>query len=112
MHPIRLEIYKFVSETPGSHLYEIIDNLEIPQGTITWHLRKMSESGLIDTVKIGGRRAFFSKALRGVDTEQAFAMLKSNKAKEIFLYILIYTIDYKQLTKSYFHLLVDYNTRI
>ncbi|MHA1911458.1 MAG: winged helix-turn-helix transcriptional regulator [Candidatus Kariarchaeaceae archaeon] len=95
MHPIRLEIYKFVSETPGSHLYEIIDNLEIPQGTITWHLRKMSESGLIDTVKIGGRRAFFSKALRGVDTEQAFAMLKSNKAKEIFLYIVKNTSCYQ-----------------
>jgi len=95
MHPIRLEIYKFVSETPGSHLYEIIDNLEIPQGTITWHLRKMSESGLIDTVKIGGRRAFFSKALRGVDAEQAFAILKSEKAKEIFLYIIKNTSCYQ-----------------
>jgi DNA-binding transcriptional ArsR family regulator len=87
MHPIRLEIYKFVSESPGSHLYEIVDTLDIPQGTITWHLRKMSKSGLIDTVKIGGRRAFFSKALRGVNTEQAFAVLKSKKAREIFLYI-------------------------
>lgn len=87
MHPIRLEIYKFVSETPGSHLFEIVNNLEIPQGTISWHLRKMSESGLIDTVKIGGRRAFFSKALRGVNVEQAFAVLKSENAKEIFLYI-------------------------
>jgi len=88
MHPIRLEIYKFVSETPGSHLYEMVDSLDIPQGTITWHLRKMSESGLIDTVKIGGRRAFFSKALRGINTEQAFAVLKSKKAREIFLYII------------------------
>jgi DNA-binding transcriptional ArsR family regulator len=95
MHPVRLEIYKFVSETPGSRLYEIIDNLDIPQGTITWHLRKMSESGLIDTVKIGGRRVFFSKALRGVDTEQAFAILKSEKAKEIFLYIIKNTSCYQ-----------------
>lgn len=88
MHPVRREIYKIVSESPGSYFFEIASALELPHGTVSWHLKKLEESELVDTMRFAGRRVFFSKALRSQEVEKAFVVLRSEATQEVFSYIL------------------------
>jgi len=88
MHPVRRDIYKIVSESPGSYFFEIASALELPHGTVSWHLKKLEEAGLLDTMRFAGRRVFFSKALRSKAVEKAFVVLRSEATQDVFTYIL------------------------
>lgn len=88
MHPVRRNIYRIVSESPGSYFFEIASALELPHGTVSWHLKKLETSGLIGTMRFAGRRVFFSEALRSEDVEKAFVVLKSKATQNVFTYVL------------------------
>ncbi len=88
MHPVRRNIYRIVSESPGSYFFEIASALELPHGTVSWHLKKLETSGLIGTLRFAGRRVFFSEALRSEDVEKAFVVLKSKATQNVFTYVL------------------------
>lgn len=88
MHPVRREIFKIVSESPGSYFFEIASALELPYGTVSWHLKKLEMSGLVDTMRFAGRRVFFSKGLRRPEVEKAFVVLRSTATQQVFMYIL------------------------
>lgn len=88
MHPVRREIYKIVSETPGSYFFEIASALELPHGTVSWHLKKLEAAGLVDTMRFAGRRVFFSQALRSKEVEKAFVVLRSEPTQQVFTFIL------------------------
>ncbi len=88
MHPVRRSIYRIVSETPGSYFFEIASTLDLPHGTVSWHLKKLATAGLIDTMRFAGRRVFFSKALRSEAVEKAFVVLKSKATQDVFTYVL------------------------
>lgn len=88
MHPVRRNIYRIVSESPGSYFFEIASALELPHGTVSWHLKKLETSGLIGTMRFAGRRVFFSEALRSEDIEKAFVVLKSKATQNVFMYVL------------------------
>ncbi|MHA2090126.1 MAG: winged helix-turn-helix transcriptional regulator [Candidatus Kariarchaeaceae archaeon] len=88
MHPVRRSIYQIVSESPGSYFFEIASALELPHGTVSWHLKKLETSGLIDTMRFAGRRVFFSKALRNEEVEKAFVVLRSDATQQVFSYVL------------------------
>ena len=88
MHPVRREIFRIVSESPGSYFFEIASALELPYGTASWHLKKLEDSGLVDTIRFAGRRVFFSKGLRSEDVEKAFVVLRSKATQQVFTYIM------------------------
>jgi DNA-binding transcriptional ArsR family regulator len=88
MHPVRRDIYKIVSESPGSYFFEIASTLELPHGTAAWHLKKLEDANLVDTMRFAGRRVYFSKALRNKEVEKAFVVLRSKATRQIFTYIL------------------------
>ena len=88
LHPLRREIYKIVSEFPGSYFFEIASALDLPHGTVSWHLKKLEKAGLVSTIKYGGRRIYFSKALRTPEIERAFVVLRSKATQQVFEYIL------------------------
>lgn len=88
MHPLRREIYRIVSESPGSYFFEIASALELPHGTVSWHLKKLEAAGLVSTMRFAGRRVFFSKALRSQAVEKAFVVLRSVATQQVFTYIL------------------------
>lgn len=87
LHPLRREIYRLVCETPGTYFFEISNVLNAPHGTVNWHLRKLEKAGLIKSIKFGGKRIFYPSSLRTVEVEKAFAVLKHETAREIFLFI-------------------------
>ena len=88
MHPLRREIYRIVSESPGSYFFEIASALELPHGTVSWHLKKLESAGLVGTMRFAGRRVFFSKALRNAEVEKAFVVLRSKATQQVFAYVL------------------------
>ena len=84
MHPVRREIYKIVSESPGSYFFEIASALELSHGTAAWHLKKLEAANLVNTLRFAGRRVYFSKNLRTEDVEKAFVVLRSKATQQVF----------------------------
>jgi len=87
MHPMRRRIYSIVCENPGTYFYKIGESLEIPTGTLAWHLKKMERNGLIGTIKYSGRRIFFPVGLRSPDVEKIFMVLQNDANRRIFQYV-------------------------
>ncbi len=87
MHPVRREIYKIVSESPGNYFFDIANELQLPHGTAFWHLKKLEDAGLVKSIKFAGKRLFFSTSLRGEEIEKAFVVLKSEATQHVFQYI-------------------------
>jgi len=87
MHPVRREIYKIVSETPGNYFFDIANELQLPHGTAFWHLKKLEDAGLVKSMKFAGKRLFYSTSLRGEEIEKAFVILKSEATQQVFQYI-------------------------
>lgn len=88
LHPLRREIYRLVCETPGVYFFELSSALTAPHGTVNWHLRKLEEASLINSLKFGGKRVFYSRNLRSEDVEKAFVVLKHITARKVFAYIM------------------------
>ncbi|MHA1681190.1 MAG: winged helix-turn-helix transcriptional regulator [Promethearchaeota archaeon] len=102
LHPIRRAIFKIICENPGSYFYDLTkefgtssDNPSSP-ATVQWHLRKLMNAGLIDTVKHGGKRVFYPKGLRDKEVEKAYTILRNETAREIFLYIVNHENAYQK----------------
>ncbi|MFX0114234.1 MAG: winged helix-turn-helix transcriptional regulator [Candidatus Hodarchaeota archaeon] len=87
MHPARRRIYSLVCESPGTYFHRIGEVLDIPAGTLAWHLKKLQENGLIGTIKHGGRRIFFPIGLRSPEAEKIFTVLLNDTTRRIFLYV-------------------------
>ncbi len=106
MHPLRRKIYQIISESPGSYFFEIASELDLPHGTVAWHLKKLAEAGLVSTMRFAGKRVFFSTALRDAEVEKAFVVLRTPVSQKIFEYIINNPGCYQsQITKelSYHH---------
>jgi DNA-binding transcriptional ArsR family regulator len=93
LHPTRREIYKAICELPGIYFYNLINELadseraSLSFGTLSHHLRKLEESGLIASTKIDGKRVYYPKRLRDPEIERTFTLLRNENARKIFLYI-------------------------
>ncbi|TXT55205.1 MAG: hypothetical protein BAJATHORv1_40115 [Candidatus Thorarchaeota archaeon] len=87
LHPFRRDLYTVLCENPGTYLLELVDLLESPLGTLTWHLRILEKEGLINSIKFAGKRIYFPKMLRSQQAEKAYLSLRSDTAKQIFAFI-------------------------
>ncbi|MHA2270360.1 MAG: winged helix-turn-helix transcriptional regulator [Candidatus Hodarchaeales archaeon] len=88
MHPARRRIYSLVCESPGTYFHRIGEVLEIPTGTLAWHLRKLQEEGLIGTIKHSGKRIYFPVGLRSPDIEKIFMVLQNETTQKVFLHVI------------------------
>ena len=90
LHPTRREIYKVICENPGAYFYNLAADLaeeNISSGTLSYHLKKLEETGLITSIKMEGKRVYLPKMLREPDIEKLYLLLRNDNAKKIFLYI-------------------------
>ena len=87
LHPFRRDLYTVLCENPGTYLLELVEMLESPLGTLTWHLRILEREGLVKSVKFAGKRIYYPNMLRSEQAEMAFLTLRGKIAKKIFLYI-------------------------
>ncbi|MFO7836774.1 MAG: helix-turn-helix domain-containing protein [Candidatus Thorarchaeota archaeon] len=87
LHPLRRDLYEVLCENPGTYLLELVNILESPLGTLSWHLRVLEREGLIKSMKFAGKRIYYPKMLRSTDAEKAYLTLRSDTAQEIFAHI-------------------------
>ncbi len=87
LHPFRRDLYQVLCENPGTYLLELVDMLESPLGTLTWHLRILEREGLVKSIKFAGKRIYYPKMLRSQEAEMAYLTMRSDTAKKIFAYV-------------------------
>jgi predicted transcriptional regulator len=87
LHPFRRDLYQVLCENPGTYLLELVEMLESPLGTLTWHLRILEREGLVKSIKFAGKRLYYPKMLRSQEAEMAYLTMRSETAQGIFAYI-------------------------
>ncbi|MHA2227266.1 MAG: winged helix-turn-helix transcriptional regulator [Candidatus Hodarchaeales archaeon] len=88
LHPVRRKIYSILAENPGSYFFDLAKFLELPQGTLNWHLKRLEEDHLIKSLKYAGKRIYYPAGLRSAEAERIFTVLRPKTAKKIFVYVL------------------------
>lgn len=88
LHPLRRKIYSILAENPGSYFFDLAKYLELPQGTLNWHLKRLEDDQLIKSLKFAGKRIYYPAGLRSAEAERIFTVLRPNTAKKIFNFIL------------------------
>ncbi|MHA1983240.1 MAG: winged helix-turn-helix transcriptional regulator [Candidatus Hodarchaeales archaeon] len=88
MHPTRRRIYELCVMSPGTNFSKIAEFLEIANSTISWHLKRLEESGLVKSIKISGKRIYVPVELRDELAEEIYVILDNEIAKKIFVFIL------------------------
>lgn len=88
VHPLRRKIYSILAENPGSYFFDLAKYLELPQGTLNWHLKRLEEDHLIKSLKFAGKRIYYPAGLRSAEAERIFTVLRPDTAKKIFNFIL------------------------
>lgn len=87
LHPFRRDLYQILCENPGTYLLELVEMLESPLGTLTWHLRILEREGLVKSIKFAGKRLYYPRMLRSQEAEMAYLTMRSDTAKQIFAYV-------------------------
>ena len=88
LHPVRRKIYSILAENPGSYFFDLAKFLDLPQGTLNWHLKRLEEDNLIKSIKYAGKRVYYPAGLRSAEAERIFTVLRPPTANKIFTYVL------------------------
>lgn len=88
IHPTRRKIYELCVLSPGTNFSKIAEFLEIANSTISWHLKRLEESGLVKSIKISGKRIYVPVELRDDIAEEIYVTLDNEIARKIFVFIL------------------------
>ena len=86
---VRMNLYNFIDEYPGSHLREIARELDLKPSNAAWHLRKLEQTNLVRSRVIGGKKVFYLVE-GGIDARReaiAESILRNKNAKDIMLYL-------------------------
>ena len=59
MNPTRLEIFQFLCKNPCSKLTFLAKSLELAVPTADWHLKKMTNAGLVTMKKVGKNKIYY-----------------------------------------------------
>ena len=85
----RKKIYHYIEQYPGSHLREIARDLNMKPSNVSWHLRKLEQTNLIRSRRIGGKRVYYLIE-GGIEARRiaiAESILKNRNAREILEYL-------------------------
>lgn len=88
LNPLRRKIYSLVAQSPGSNFSKITNALEIASSTLNWHLKRLENSGLLKSTKIGNKRIYYPASLRTELAEEIIQVLSNETARNIFLYVI------------------------
>lgn len=83
MNSTRLEIFQFLCKNPCSKLRVIAKELELAVPTADWHLRKMTEKGLVTGKKVGKNKVFYPAEMIDPEDVEVLTLLGGDKAKII-----------------------------
>lgn len=84
----RKKIYDAIEGSPGRHLREIDRNVDIPLGTIRYHIRVLEKRDLIISKKEGKYKRYYPKGKVDREDKEVLAVLRKELPRTIILYIL------------------------
>ena len=85
----RRKIYKYILKYPGLHLQELIRRLNLPNGTLRYHLRYLEKRNLIKSKPEDGYVRFYITNNIGNDQKKIFHILRQEVPRNIILYLLL-----------------------
>lgn len=77
-----------VVQTPGANFSKISDLLQTSSSTLSWHLKRLEESGYLRSIKFSGKRIYYPASLRTELAEEIIQIFSNETARKIFLFIL------------------------
>ncbi|MEE9151296.1 MAG: winged helix-turn-helix transcriptional regulator [Thermoplasmata archaeon] len=83
LNPTRLEIFQYLCKNPCSKLRVIAKELELAVPTADWHLRKLTEKGLITGKKVGKNKVFYPAEMIDPQDIEVLNLLNGDKARLI-----------------------------
>jgi len=110
---VRGEIYGFIKANPGVHYNQIIRELDMKNGTLSYHLHMLEKTGMVKSRKEGFRyRVFYPTGMKFPEkeryrlTELQLNMIKTIKEKE--------GISQKEIAKrlNVKHQTINYNVKV
>lgn len=84
----RKKIYDAIEESPGMHLRQIDRKLDIPMGTIRYHLRVLEKRDLITSKKEDKYKRFYARGKIDREKKDVLAILMKELPRTIILYLL------------------------
>ncbi len=89
-------VLRFIQQNLGYHLRRIKRDLDMPMGTIQYHLEYLEKSGKINSEKHGFHRFYFPVGIFEEHQKNILKILNQETTREILLFI----IETKQPTQS------------
>jgi len=87
MCDVRRAVHQHVESHPGVHFNELARNLDIATGQAQYHIRRLLDSGTLDTTEVRGRTHYFPE---GYDPweQRTIALLRRETVRSIIVYAL------------------------
>ena len=95
----RSKIFNFIEENPGLHIREIGRRLDMPRGTVRYHVKYLKKAELIEEkYEVGYKRIYCVNKLSAVE-KKLLKLLRQEIPCKIFLH-LIFSISFSQIEIS------------
>jgi len=86
----RKKIYEAIKDNPGSHLRQLDRILDIPLGTIRYHIRVLTKRSLVISRKEGKYKRFYVKGEIDRSDKDRLAVLRKELPRTIILFLMEY----------------------
>jgi len=97
----RKKTYDAISENPGIHLRELDRKIDVPLGTIRYHLRVLEKRKLIIAKKEGKYKRYYAKGEIDRFDKDRLAFLRKELPRTIILFLLEYPgSSHKELSNA------------
>ncbi len=87
----RKKIYQTIEDSPGLHLRQIDRKIDIPLGTIRYHLRVLEKKNLITSKKEGKYKRFYAKGSIDRSDKKILSSLRKEIPRTIILFLMEYS---------------------
>ncbi|MEW5760939.1 MAG: winged helix-turn-helix transcriptional regulator [Candidatus Thermoplasmatota archaeon] len=86
----RKKIFDFVTSSPGCHMREIQRRLNMPLGTVEYHLRYLTRNELIILKDDGHYKRFYPKSTLASVDKTLLALLRQEIPRKIVMFLLLH----------------------
>ena len=87
---IRRLLYNYILSNPGAHMREISKNLDIPLGTLRYHLAYLEKKGLIISKKERNLKVYFVSRKLSTKDKNIALLLHQKRFRDIILLIIAF----------------------
>ncbi len=84
----RRRIYQYIFENPGVHYREIARNLNIPFGSLDYHLSYLSRHGMVTILKDGGYTRYYARKDVDARKKNILSVLRHELPRAIVLFLM------------------------